>query len=360
MLDKLRRPVMENQKENSTMLNMIIRPGFRVRDNRITEANQAAQALLLTPGTDVRSLLLTGEEEYAAFQGGCLWLKLSIFSQSFGASVRRMDGADLFLLDQESDDGALRALALAARELREPLANIMLAAKSLVPEDPGSREQAARLSRGLHQLLRIVGNMSDAGTAAASRQEIRDIGSVFAEIFEKAGVMVEQTGVHLSYQGLSETVYCLADADQLERAVLNTLSNAIKFTPKDGSISASLTRRGRMLRLSIQDTGSGIAENILGNLFSRYLRQPGIEDSRYGIGLGLVLIRSAAASHGGTVLIDRPEGTGTRITLTLAIRQNSDGMLRSPAMRVDYTGEWDHCLTELSECLPLSAYEKEL
>ncbi|MGN0976814.1 MAG: hypothetical protein ACI4PH_02060, partial [Faecousia sp.] len=207
---------MENQKENPTMLNMIIRPGFQVQDNRIIEVNQAAEALLLTPGTDVRSLLLTGAEEYEAFQGGCLYLKLSIFSQSFGASVCRIDGVDLFLLDQESDDGELRALALAARELREPLANIMLAAKNLVPEDPTGREQAARLSRGLHQLLRIVGNMSDAGTsAAASRQEIRDISSVFAEIFEKAGVMVEQTGVHLSYQGLSETVYCLADADQL-------------------------------------------------------------------------------------------------------------------------------------------------
>ena len=184
--------------------------------------------------------------------------------------------------------------------------------------------------------------------------------SLFAEIFEKAGAMVEQTGVTVTYRGLSETVYSLADRDQLERAVLNVLSNALKFTPKGGSVTASLTRRGRTLRLSIRDSGSGIAETVLANLFSRYLRQPGIEDSRWGIGLGMVLIRTAAASHGGTVLVDQPEGEGTRITLTLAIRQNTDGLLRSPAMRVDYTGGWDHCLTELSDCLPPSVFEEEL
>lgn len=351
---------MEKQKENSAMLHMILRPGFRVKDNRITEVNQAAESLLLTPGTDIRSLLRTGGEEYAAFQGGCLYLQLSIFSRAFGATVCRMADSDLFLLDQASDDPELQALALAARELRKPLQSAMNALKDLTPEAPDDREPAAILSRGLHQLLRIVGNMSDAGASTVSRQEIRDMDSIFAEIFEKARAMVAQTGISLTYQGLSETVYSLADRDQLERAVLNVLSNALKFTPKGGSITASLTRRGRTLRLSIQDSGDCIADGVMGNLFSRYLRQPGIEDSRYGIGLGMVLIRTAAANHGGTVLVDQPDGKGTRITLTLAIRQNTDGQLRTPVHPFDYTGGWDHTLTELSECLPLSAYEKEL
>ena len=112
-----------------------------------------------------------------------------------------------------------------------------------------------------------------------------------------------------------------------------------------------------MLQLQIQDSGSGIAQQIRSSLFHRYLRQPGIEDSRWGLGLGMVLIRSAAANHGGTVLIDSPSGTGTRVTMTLSIRQPQEATLRSPILRVDYAGERDHALIELSDCLPAQLYE---
>jgi len=64
-------------------------------------------------------------------------------------------------------------------------------------------------------------------------------------------------------------------------------------------------------------------------------------------------------NHGGTVLIDHPRGKGTRVTLTLALRQNTEGSLRSPALRVDYAGERDHGLIELADCLPAELYGKE-
>lgn len=350
---------MEEKKDMIGMLDLLIRPGFCVKENKIAAVNQAAEGLLLLPGTDVRSLLLTGKEEYEALRSGCLYLKLNLSSKGCGASVIRMEDFDVFILDQESDDGELRCLALAAKELREPLTNLMITADRL-PVGPDRAEQMAHLSRGLHQMLRIIGNMSDAGrSAVSSRQETRNLTEVFAEIFEKANALTEHTGIRLTYQGLKQDIFAAADAEQLERAVLNILSNAIKFTPKGGTIDAVLTRHGRMLRLSVTDSGSGIAENVRSNIFSRYLRQPGIEDSRYGLGLGMVLIRSAAANHGGTVLIDQPRGKGTRITLTLALRQNSEASLRSPVLRVDYAGERDHGLIELSDCLPAKLYEKE-
>lgn len=350
---------MEEKKEQLGLLDLMVRPAFCVIENTIQQVNSAAQALLILPGTDVRTLLLTGQEDYEAFESGLLYLKLNISSNGCGASVVKAEGYDVFVLDQESDDAELRCLALAARELRDPLTSIMLSAEHLLASDAAS-EQAARLNRGLHQMLRIIGNMSDAGRSAlGSQQEIRNLGALFAEIFDKAQALVEHAGIRLTYQGLSEEVLGLADGEQLERAVLNILSNAIKFTPKGGTIAAQLIRHGRTLRLSITDSGSGIAENIRSTLFRRYLRQPGIEDSRCGIGLGMVMIRSAAANHGGAILIDQPADQGTRITMTLAIRQGAGNMLRSPILRVDYAGEREHGLIELADCLPISVYEKE-
>lgn len=346
---------MEQQTDN-LLLDLMIRPGFCVKENTITKCNRAAQGLLLTEGENVLPLLLTGQEEYANLQSGCLYLTLCVQGQTFGASVARVGEECIFLLDQDADQGELQALALAARELREPMANVMASAEKLLKNTESA--DGARLTQGLYQLLRIISNMSDAQKfTASSRQETRDICAAMAAIFEKAKDHLSHAGIRLDYTGCEETVFCLMDEAQVERAVLNILSNAIKFLPRNGSILAEFARCGRTMRLSITDNGSGIAQNILPNIFRQYLRQPGIEDSRHGIGLGMVLIRSAAANHGGTVLIDQPDGMGTRITVTFAIRQNTDTTLRSPILRVDYAGERDHALLELSESLPSHLYK---
>lgn len=355
---------MNERNDIMGMLDLMVLPGFCVQNNMIIKLNPAAEGLLLEPGMDIHPLLHTGRQEYLDFSGGCLYLTLSLGGQFCGASVTRVGALDVFVLEQEEDRTEFRSMALAARELREPLTNVMVTAGRLFPlsaleEDPALREQAARLNRGLYQMLRILGNMSDAGLNRAPRQETCDIRAVMAEIFERAASAVQHAGLTLNYTGPREDILCLADREQLERAVLNILSNAVKFSPSGSTIQASLTRKGGLLRLSVQDNGDGIPDGILSSLFRRYLRQPAIEDSRFGIGLGMVLIRNAAAAHGGTVLIDQPEGSGTRVTMTLAVRQNTGTQLRSPVLRVDYAGERDHCLLELSETLPAHLYESE-
>ena len=348
---------MEEKKGVPDLLDLMVQPGFYVENSIIVRLNAAAEGLLLSPGMDIRPLIDSGLEEYQAFQGGCLYLRLRLSQKRVGASVIRQDGRDAFLMDTEESDSALRALSLAARELREPLATIMVSTANLRAENP---EQLALLNRGLHQMLRLIGNMSDAGRIPpASRQETTDIGALFSEIFEKAAALAETAGVTIRYQGPEQSVLCLADREQLERAVLNLISNALKFAPSGGNLDASLTKRGKMLRFSIRDNGPGFAQNLLGSVYNRYLRQPCIEEGRNGLGLGMVLVRSAAASHGGAVLIDQPEGGGARVTMTIAIRQSTSGTLRSPILRVDYAGEQDHALVELSDCLPAELYKKE-
>jgi len=351
---------MNLQTDLTGWLNRYSCPGFAVKNNIITHCNQAAEALLLTPGMDIRELLLTGSEEYAAFQNGCLYLKLKLSSRGWGASVSREAEHHIFLLDQDPEEADLRSLALAARELRSPLSNLKIAADSLMrtsSEDSLIQEQLARLNRSLHQMHRLVNNMSDAAKSdILTPVGVHDWNRLIHDIIEKISTQLENTNVCLTYEGLSQSISGLANEGQIERAILNIVSNAMKFMPEGGSIHARLTRQNHMLHLSIQDSGSGIAENILSNVFTRYQRQPGIEDSRYGIGLGMVLIRAAAADHGGTVLIDRPDGKGTRITITLAIRQDS-GLLKTPVNLPLVDGS-QQVLTELSDSLPWEFYRK--
>jgi len=345
---------MEEQKDILGMLDIMVVPAFYAENKTVRYVNAPGKGLLIEPGTPVRDLLLTGLEEYDTFSGGCLYLTMRIGGVSRGACVNKVGSADVFVLDQASGDGPLTALALAARELRQPLSNVMLTAGKL--STPENREDSARLNRSIHQMLRILGNMADAGSfVSGARMETVNITATMGEILEKAREMLAHTGISLECSLPQESIYSQVDPLQLERAVLNILSNALKFTAPGGWIRVSLVRKGRMLQLSIQDSGSGITAELLPTVFTRYLRAPAVEDGRHGIGLGMVLIRSAASHHGGAVLIDTPQEGGTRITMTLEIRQGRTA-LHSPVLLADYSGGWDHTLVELSQSLPPELY----
>ena len=71
------------------------------------------------------------------------------------------------------------------------------------------------------------------------------------------------------------------------------------------------------------------------------------------------MVRLAATQHGGTVLIDHPHEIGTRVTMTMAIRQTQNASVRTPIMHIDYAGERDHALIELADILPAELYKPE-
>ena len=355
---------MEQHQDTMAMLDLMIRPAFCVKDGVIVRVNKAAEGMAIEKNHPVAPLLATGHLEYAEFTDGCLYLTLRLHGTEYGASAVAMDGVHVFLLEDENDLAELKAMALAAQNLREPLSSVMTMANSLQAtvdqaNDPTATDQMARLNRGLFQLLRILGNMSDANRYRSHPlppAETTDIQALMADLFDRLTVMTGHAGIELRFTNLPDSLYCLVDREKLERAVYNIFSNAMKFTPRGGSIDAKLFRRENRLYLTVQDSGCGIPRNEQANVYSRFLRQPGLDDSRQGIGLGMVLIRSAATAHGGTILIDQPGEQGLRLTMTMEIRQNRDGLVRSPSLRVDYAGEWDHSLLELSETLPATLY----
>lgn len=356
---------MEQHQDTMAMLELVTRPAFCVKDGVIARVNRDAERMGIEENNPITQLLATGQTEYSEFRDGCLYLTLDLNGVEAGASVVSMDGYDVFILEDESDQSELKAMALAAQILREPLSNVMTMANALLPtvesaDDHTAADQMARLNRGLFQMLRILGNMSDADryrADPATRMEIRDITALLGELFDKLAVMASYTGVDLRFSNLPDSLYCLVDSEKIERAVYNIFSNAMKFTPSGGNIQVRVTRKEAFLYLTVQDSGSGIPESQRSSIYSRFLRQPGLDDSRQGIGLGMVLIHSAATAHGGTVLIEQPKDHGLRLTMTMAIRQNREGIVRSPGLQVDYAGEWDHSLIELSESLPATLYK---
>ena len=357
---------MEQTDKAKELIDLLVQPAFCVRDGLIAYTNYAASQRQISENTAVADFMETGAQEYEAYHGGSLYLTLNIAGTVSGATVTRTTDGDIFLLEQEAEHAELNAMALAAQELREPLSSIMTVVDRLFPNMdtdnvPANQEYMAQINRGLFQMLRLVGNMTDAGlyhNRTINQFEMCNIPAVFDELFAKAADMVNGANRQLKFTGIRNAVYGLADRGKLERAVYNLLSNAIKFSPEGTTIVAKLTQNKDRLYFSIQDSGPGVPSKFRNAVFSRFLREPGIEDGRHGIGLGMVLVRSVATMHGGTVLIDQPEDVGTRVTMSIALRKNDSGILRSGVLKVDYAGERDHALIELSDALPTNLYEK--
>lgn len=357
---------MEQSNTTNHLLELIEHPAFCVRDGMVVQSNQAAVQRQILVGTQINELLQSDIKLYKDFSGGALALTLFVSGNTYQASVQRIDNLDIFLLKIESVTPVLQALALAAQQLRTPLSGIMAMVElqlstETLSSDPTAHAQLTQVNRGLYQLQRTICAMADASQYQQlenTQKELVDIGSIFCEVLEKADTLLSANNIHINFTGLHEVIFCDADPIWIERAIYNLLSNAVKFSATPCTIEAKLTRSGSMLHFSVQDSGDYIPENVRSSIFSRFLRSPGIENGSYGIGLGMTLVRSIAAAHGGTVFIDKPDGKGNRITLTLAISQNNSGNLRSPILHIgNYAGGRDRALLELSDVLPSELFD---
>ena len=108
---------MEQDMQN--LLEMIDRPAFIVRDRVITDCNQMAKHRQIPVGKPISELLPENGSAYQAYQGGILYLTLQIGWIQCGATVTRHKDGDIFLLDRDTDQAQLQALALAAQQLRD-------------------------------------------------------------------------------------------------------------------------------------------------------------------------------------------------------------------------------------------------
>jgi signal transduction histidine kinase len=112
----------------------------------------------------------------------------------------------------------------------------------------------------------------------------------------------------------------VADERRLKQALFNILSNSIKFTPENGTITLTARRGDGAVELTFSDTGIGIPREDHGRVFGKFERGSHPE-ARHGAGLGLSLVKSFIELHGGTVELASEEGAGTRLTCRLPTRE---------------------------------------
>lgn len=346
------------------ILSLISSPAFSVSNGSIAYCNDAAQRLLFAEGIPVATLITNNHTDYAAFHEGYLYITLSHNNQTYSASVVNIEETHVFILEEDNDLIGLRTLSLTAENMRQPLSAMIATTTNLASaleqsEDPTVRIQLKYMNRDLCRMHRMLCNMSDAlqyANGTSNQMICQNVVSVVEAIFQQAQQLCKERGIRFEYEIPSGIILCIIDEPLLERGIYNAISNAIKFSTEGSVIQAKLVHRNNRIYISIKDQGSGIPRSVINNIFQRYQRQPGLEDSRYGLGLGLVLVRCAARVHGGTALIDQPEDGGTRVTISFPVRQRSTPMLRSHITRVDYAGGWDHSLLELSDVMPAELY----
>jgi signal transduction histidine kinase len=214
-------------------------------------------------------------------------------------------------------------------ELRTPLTMILSPLESMLDGDLGrfAPDQAAYLKaiwRNAFRLLKLVNDLLDLVRFEERfvRLDVRriDLDELLAELMQHVRPMAARKEVELRLVGPPCPCDLHGDRDRIEQAVVNLLTNALKFTPEGGRVSLSARVVGPMVEVVVEDTGIGIPASKLETIFERFSQADSSTTRRYGgTGIGLSLVREIASHHGGEVTVDSTEGKGSRFTLRLAL-----------------------------------------
>jgi len=148
---------------------------------------------------------------------------------------------------------------------------------------------------------------------------IGDVAAMLQTIADAIEADAASRGIALSFEGLDEPVWTKVDPVRFDQIVWNLLSNALKFTPRGGSVSVHLTCEADKLRIDVTDTGLGIETPLLPHIFEMFSQ--GSEARRKtggGMGIGLALVKQLVEMHAGSVLAHSDgAGLGTRMSVWL-------------------------------------------
>ncbi|MFI1071609.1 sensor histidine kinase [Streptomyces puniciscabiei] len=213
-----------------------------------------------------------------------------------------------------------------AHELRSPLTNIRgwleVVRDGVVEPDPplldSLHEEALVLQRIIDDLQDL--SAADAGTLRLHREPLR-AGDLLEQVAAAHRVAADAAGVALRTEA-DATAWLDADPVRMRQALGNLVSNALRHTPADGTVTLAGRRDGAEVVLTVTDTGAGIAPEDLPHVFDRFWRAEKSRSRRTGgSGLGLPIVRHLLAAHAGTAEAASESGAGAVFTLRLPGRE---------------------------------------
>ena len=247
-------------------------------------------------------------------------------------------------------------LATLSHELRNPLALMLMQAEILlrVPDTKKS-ERLKRAATVIHEMVRaqaqIVEDMVDVSRARTGKLSIdRQLLPLTFVIADSIGALrreAQQKNVTLDVQTDDMPLIVKADPVRVRQIAWNLLNNALKFTPEQGTIRVRLGRDGDYARLDVEDTGQGLAPELLPHIFEWFNKAQVVNPGpRAGMGIGLALVRQLTELHGGRVEGHSDGvGKGARFSVWLPLDVPQAGLIEPTRPRAE-SGE--HRLAGLS------------
>jgi len=227
-------------------------------------------------------------------------------------------------------------IAAASHELRTPLTSIQMGVHLLLEGAAGPlerrqteileacRDDTARLERLMRQLLDL--SKIESGATAPVRAPIRPSVLVH-EAVDSLALQAESKGLHVVVDTPPDVPEVAADRDQVERVIVNLVTNATRATPAGGTITVATARRGGDVVFSVADTGSGIPRDYLPRIFEPFIQVPNAPAG--GSGLGLTISRRIVEGHGGRLTVQSEPDRGSTFSFTIPIQEPRDEVARS-------------------------------
>jgi PAS domain S-box-containing protein len=242
-----------------------------------------------------------------------------------GAIAGFQDITRLRELDRLKDE----FVAVVSHELRTPLTAIRGSLQLLLADDAVAdaehRELLTVASTSCERLVRIVNDMLDLSKIEAGRLDLRlaplSVETLVHQAMDAIRPIADQAGVTLDVAITDVLPAVRADADRLTQALVNLLSNAMKFAPRGSTVQMGAEAWHGDVVISISDQGPGIAPDQLPRLFQKFRQLDSAGTRRTGgTGLGLVITKALIEQHGGTIAVDSVVGRGTTFIVTLPTR----------------------------------------
>ena len=343
-------------------------PVVRIENGKVVFSNRSAVIDLgITEGMSALQVI----PEHILNEGASRFVSSAVISgKSVSVSAFREDSALLLIAALENNgvnSSASRLSSNLSYSIGSDMSTMRMAADRIMEKiDPASDSLIASYSSILYhsyyKLLRITENISLvghilSGTLPFSPRET-DLVKVCSDIVNSVSLFIRESNIDISFECSYDSIMVKADVQLIERMLLNLISNSIIHCPPGGTIKLSLKKSESNAVISVDDTGSGIPQDILPGIFSRFEQQLDIDNIAKGPGLGLFLAKSIAELHGGALIIESREGHGTSVRVLISLHTESSLTLHDSGDIYSPAGP-NVILTELSPVLGHEFYCKK-